>query len=189
MPLDDKSPCHPSDHRSCTLASISVRTSVHDRPASGCVRYDSSRSRMILRCQSGTGTCSGVAAMRSHRDCTKSIRSSTESSSNPGGGEGIGFGIQDPYYKRSISQLTGGENSGVDKEQARLTRVYRLGCGSFLMNTREGTVSARAKGQDHVVFSCIDGISGEAWQITRVIHPLQPQAERAGSHEAADLPD
>jgi hypothetical protein len=40
-------------------------------------------------------------------------------------------------------------------------------------------------------FTCplIDRISGEAWQITRVIHPLQPQAERAGSHEAADLPD
>jgi hypothetical protein len=35
----------------------------------------------------------GVAAMRSQMDCTKSIRSSTDNSSNPGGGEGIGLDI------------------------------------------------------------------------------------------------
>ena len=76
LPLDDESPCHPSNQRSRNLSVISARASAHNRPASGFVRYDASRSRMILRCHSGTGTCTGFAAMRSHRDCTKSIRSS-----------------------------------------------------------------------------------------------------------------
>jgi hypothetical protein len=43
---------------------------------------------MICRCYLGTRTCSGVAAILSRRDCTKSICSSTERWSNPGGGAG-----------------------------------------------------------------------------------------------------
>ncbi len=93
LPLEDEPPCYPSGQRSRNLDSISVRTSAHGRPAVGSARYDSSRSRMILRCQAEIGTCSGVAAMRSQRDCTKSIGSSTDNSSNPGGGEGIGLDI------------------------------------------------------------------------------------------------
>ena len=88
LKLDNEPPCHSSDQRSRNLRSMSVRTSVQSRPARGFTVYDAKRSRMICRCHSGTGTCSAVAAIRSQRDCTKSICSSTERSSNPGGGVG-----------------------------------------------------------------------------------------------------
>ena len=71
--LDDEPPCHSSDQRSRNLRSMSVRTSVQSRPALEFVLYAAKRSRMICRCHSGTGTCSAVAAIRSQRDCTKSI--------------------------------------------------------------------------------------------------------------------
>lgn len=75
--------------------------------------------------------------MRSHKDCTKSIRSSTGSSSNPGGGEGIGFGILDTSCKRSISQFR--KMRIVDPVKGIGTlwlRLYCSGLGSFLMSAR-----------------------------------------------------
>jgi len=107
--LDDEPPCHPSDQRSRNLCSMSVRTSVQSRPALGSALYAAKRSRMICRCHSGTGTCSEVAAIRSQTDCTKSICSSTERSSNPGGGVGTILDIERTPTMRNISQTEGQE--------------------------------------------------------------------------------
>ncbi len=59
-------------------------------PASGDARYPASRSRISSKCQSGTGRFSGLTAIRSHRVCTYSTRSSIDNSSKPGGGSGTG---------------------------------------------------------------------------------------------------
>lgn len=61
--------------------------------------------------------------MRSQRDCTKSIRSSTDSSSNPGGGEGIGLDMFHPCCKSSISQVMGSEHSGLEQENELLAHA------------------------------------------------------------------
>ncbi len=68
-----------------SLRRTSNLTSAHDRPASGCSRYDFRRSSRIRRCSSGTDTGVGSFAISSQRRCTRSIRASRGASLNPGG--------------------------------------------------------------------------------------------------------
>lgn len=67
------------------LANNCSRTSVHGRPAWGLARNSASRSSRIRRCSLGTGTHSGLSAMRSQSSWTNAIRCSLGASSNSRG--------------------------------------------------------------------------------------------------------
>jgi len=65
---DNEASCHALGLRLRSSARSSSRSSSQDLPAWGLPRFSARRSSITSRCQSGTGTASGFAAMRSQRD-------------------------------------------------------------------------------------------------------------------------